>query len=262
VAEKLSKKELREPDAFMKLGGGIRQWLQDRVGVVAGVVAALVLGLGGVALADYFDKRGEDRAAQALGAALKIAERPVSATATTTGDDAPFKSEQEKDEAIKKAMMELRSAHRGTRAARTATLVAAEASLRLKQHDEAIQILGEYLRDAGEDDPLRAAALEGQGYAWEAKGDLEKALAAFEQLSRESKTDFLAGMGLYHRGRLLQQQDKKEEAAKTFADIAAAHPGTQAALKADERLGQLKAQGVKVPEPAPPPATDASQDAG
>lgn len=260
MAEKLSRKELREPDAFVKLGGGIREWLQGRSMMVGGAVAALVLALGGVALADYFNGRGEQRASQDLGAALKILERPVSETATTTGDDAPFKSEAEKDQAVQKAMIEFRDAHQGTRAGHTAGFVAAEASLRLKQYDDALKALETYLKTAQEENPLRAAALEAQGYAWEGKGDLEKALGSFEQLSRENKSDFLAGMGLYHKGRIFLLQDKKEEAAKTFADIPVAHPGTEAAKKAGERLAQLKAQGVTVPAPAP--AGTAAEDAG
>ena len=47
------------------------------------------------------------------------------------------------------------------------------------------------------------AALEGQGYAHEGKGELDQALAAYERLERENKSDFLAGMGLYHKGRIL-----------------------------------------------------------
>jgi TolA-binding protein len=262
VAEKLSRKELKQPDAFMKAGSVARSWFQENVRTVV-IVAAVerLQPLVGVT-ADYLHDRSEEEASRDLGERLKALERPISETATTTGDDAPFKSAQERDEAVAKSMDELRAKHGGTRAARTAVLIAGDAQLRLKKYDEAMKGFAEYAKDAHPDEPLRAAALEGQGYAHEGKGELDQALAAYEGLERENKSDFLAGMGLYHRGRILTLQNKKEDAAKTFTDLAAAHPGSQAAKLAQERLGELKAQGVAIPEPpAPKPAAGAGADA-
>ncbi|HVE86557.1 MAG TPA: tetratricopeptide repeat protein [Myxococcales bacterium] len=263
MAEKLSRKELKEPDAFMKAGSKARSWLQQnvRVVVIGSVLALLVVG--GVALADYFRDRGQESASQELGAKLKLLERPVSETATTTGEDAPFKTEQEKEEALARAMAEVRASSGRARAAGTAALIAAGAQLRLKKYDEALLGFADYLKAAGPQEPMRAAAMEGQGYAHEGKGELDLALASFEQLERDNKTDFLAGMGLYHRGRILTLQNKKEDAAKAFSDVKSAHPGTEAARLAEARLGELKAQGVelKAPEPAPKPA-GSGPDAG
>ncbi len=261
MSEKLSKKELKEPDAFMKVGSKARSWLQDNARLVAIVVAVALVLVGGVVLADYVGSRGEDEAARTLGERLRTLDRPISETATTTGEDAPFKSAQERDEAVVKAMQELRASHGGTKAARTAALVGGNAQLRLKKYDEALAGFAEYLKDANPEEPLRAAAVEGQGYAHEGKGNLDQALASFEQLGRENKSDFLAGMGLYHRGRILTLQNKKEDAARAFNDVTTAHPGTEAAKLAQARLGELKAQGVAIPEPVMP-ATGAADGGG
>lgn len=260
MAEKLSRKELKEPDAFVKAGSVARSWFQENVRLVTiGVAVALVL-VGGAVLVDYMGDRGEANASRELGSKLKMLERPVSETATTTGEDAPFKSAQEKDEAVAKAMEDFRAAHRGTQAARAAALVAGNAQLRLKRYDEALKSYEEYLKGATPEEPLRASALEGRGYAHEGKGELDQALAAFEQLERENKTELLKGMGLYHRGRILTLQNKKEDAARAFTDATSAHAGTGAARLAQARLDELKAQGVTIPEP-PPPAASAT-DAG
>jgi len=248
----MSRKELKEPDAFMKVGSKARSWLQDNVRVVLIASGVALVGVGGAVTAEYLGGRGEEEASKDLGARLKALERPVSETATTTGEDAPFKSAQERDETVAKSMSELRADRSGTKAARTAVLVLASAQLRLKKYDDALTGFADYLKETHPEGPLRVAAMEGQGYAHEGKGDLEKALASFEQLERDNKGEFLAGMGLYHRGRILTLQNKKEDAARTFNDVAAAHPGTEAAKLAQARLNELKAQGVVLPEPAAP----------
>ena len=65
-------------------------------------------------------------------------------------------------------------------------------------------------------------------------------------------------MGLYHRARVLILQNKKEDAAQVLSQIPVAYPNSAAARMAAERMGELTAQGIKVPTP---PATSAA-DAG
>jgi TolA-binding protein len=258
----MSRKELKQPDAFMKAGAVARTWFQDNVRLVAIVIGVALLGVGAAVTADYVHDRNEEEASQDLGGRLRALDRPVSESATTTGEDAPFKSAQERDEAVAASMGELRSKHGGTRAARTAALIAGSAQLRLKKYDDALKGYADFLKGAHPEEPLRAAAMEGEGYAHEGKGELDMALASFEQLERDNKSDFLAGMGLFHRGRILTLQNKKEDAAKAFTDLTSAHPGSEAAKLAQGRLDELKAQGVAMPVPPAPKATGASPDAG
>lgn len=257
----MSRKELKAPDAFQKAGAEAREWLQERQKQVAIVAAVILLGGAGAAMASYFSGRGEDQSSKELGAALKVLERPVQEAAANTpppeGDLAPFKSEREKDEALKKALSEFRAKHKGSTAAATAALSLGQAALRLGDADLALSSFNEYLKETPKDVVIRAAALEGQGYAYEAKGQLDQALSSFEQLARENKSEFLGGMGLYHRGRILILQNKKEEAAKAFSEVGTANPGSSAARLASERLALLAAEGIK---PPPPPA--AAPDAG
>jgi tetratricopeptide (TPR) repeat protein len=263
VAEKLSRKELKQPDAFMKAGAVARSWFQENVRLVAIAAAVALLGIVAVATADLVHDRNEERASRDLGSRLVMLDRPISESATTTGEDAPFKSAQEREEAVAKSMEELRSKHGGTRAARTAALIAGGAQLHLKKYDDALKGYAEFLKGAHPEEPLRAAAIEGEGYAHEGKGELDLALASYEQLERDNKSDFLSGMGLYHRGRILTLQNKKEDAAKAFSDLTAAHPGTEAAKLAQARLDELKAQGVAIPAPPVPPKPEgAGPDAG
>ncbi len=254
MAEKLTRKELRAPDAFQKAGLQAREWLQDKQRLVLLAALAVLVAGGGVAVASFVSNRGEVEASKALSSALKIVERPVRAEEPPAPQEPdgepPFASQKEKDEALIKQLAEVRQKYPRSRAAVAAELPIGEAQLRLGQPDEALKSIQEFLKAIPPDDPLRAEALEGQGYAYEEKGNLDQALASFDALSRDSKTDFLNGMGLYHRGRILMQQDKKQEAAEAFAQISSAYPSSPAARLASERLAVLAEQGIK---PAPPP---------
>lgn len=260
----MSRKELKSPDAFQKLGAEARDWLQERQRLVVIAAVVLLVGGAGAAVASYVSDRSEDRAAKDLGQVMKLLERPVveapaGQTPPPPADEKepPFKSEREKDEAFRKALAEFREKHEGSHAAVTAALPLGQAALRLGDVDQALSAFKAYLDATPPDEAMRAAALEGEGYALEAKGQLEQALGAFERLARENKTDYLGGMGLYHRGRILVLQAKKEEAAKAFAEVGVQFPGSAAARLASDRLALLAAEGIK---PPPPPVS--SPDAG
>jgi tetratricopeptide (TPR) repeat protein len=262
MAERLTRKELRAPDAFQKAGFQARDWLQDKQRlVILGAVAMLLAG-GGVAVASYLSNRGEVEASMALANALKVVERPVrTETQPSAEPDAepPFSSQSEKDEALVKQLSEVRQKYPRSRAAIAAELSIGEAQLRLGRPDDAMRAFEDFLKVIPSDNPLRAEALEGEGYAYEAKGQLDRALSSFDALSRDNKTDFLNGMGLYHRGRILSEQGKKQEAAEAFAQISSAYPNSPAARLASDRLAVLAEQGIK---PPPPAASNLQPDAG
>jgi hypothetical protein len=85
--------------------------------------------------------------------------------------------------------------------------------LEQRQWDGAIEgytaVLGSPLAPA--DDDVRARALEGRAFAKESKGDVDGALADFQQL--EAVAGFKA-LGLYHRARLLYGEKKQTDEAK------------------------------------------------
>jgi tetratricopeptide (TPR) repeat protein len=251
-----TQKELRAPDAFQRVGGEARRWLERRRTLALGAVILVVLAAFLAAVGSWLSNRSNEQAARALGTALKPLDRPVGEPAP--GDtQKPYASQAEKDQAVSASLMPFRSAHSGTLAGTTAALPLADAELRLGHPDTALTNLGDLLARAPTKQVLRVSALEGEGYAWEAKGQFEQALDAFERMSREDLGGFLAGMGLYHRARILVMQGKKLEAARAFLEVATAQPGTPAARMAQDRLSLLAAEGVRPPEPAP-----AKPDAG
>ena len=250
----MSRQELRAPDAFQRAGLEARSWVSHRKNLVVGaVVAVIVLGFA-VALAKTLSDRKEGRARTELGTALGVLSRPIQADlpAGATDDPPPFKSEQERDQAAAKALSGVLNDFPGTRAALTATLPLAATEVRLGQLDAAISHFEAYLRAAPATEPLRVSALDGLGHAQEARGQLPQALEAYERMAREEGSGFEAGMGAFHRARVLVLLGKKQEAAQAFAELVAANPGTPAARMGQERLSALEAEGFKatvVPKP-------------
>lgn len=250
-------KELRQPDAFQRAGIEASSWLDGKEKYILGLVLALIVIGGCWALVDYFSDRGQRNAEQLLGAALEPVTRPVAEPntpppANASEEQKPFASEKEKDEAIIASLTKFREAHKGTRSANTAALPLGDAYYRQGQFDEALAAYSDYLKNAPSSDPLRVLAFEGQGYAYEAKNDLDKALAAFDEMGKLGDNDFLEGMGRFHHARVLILQGKKEDAAKELAQIPGEHPNSAAARMATERMNVLASEGVKVPPVAQP----------
>jgi tetratricopeptide (TPR) repeat protein len=258
-SQKMTKQELRAPDAFQLYGAEASDWLMKRSQYIGAAVAVLIVG----GLVHYFSNRNEEKASKQLGYALQVLDRPVIATTENLqappGGEPPFKSDKEKDEAIVKSLGDFRAANKGTEAAVTAALPMGKAQYRLGDFDGAAASFTEFTKEANKKDPLMASAYEGLGYAHEAKGQLDQALAAFQEMSKVDSGEFLQGMGQYHQARVLVAQGKKDEAAQLLADLKAAQANTAAGRQATERLAVLAAQGVKVPEPKtpPPPAAPA-----
>lgn len=252
----MSRQELRAPDAFQRVGVGAESWIaQRKTAVVVGVVALLCVFFG-VMLARNLSERKEEKGRAALGTAIGVLSRPIQADlpAGATEDPQPFKSEKDRDQAAAAALSGVLSSYPGTRAALTATLPLAATEVRLGQLETAIGHFEAYLRAAPSTEPLRTAALDGLGHAREAKGELPQALEAYERMAREESGGFEAGMGSFHRARVLALMEKKQEAAQAFAELVAASPGTAAARLAQERLSALEAEGFKATVAAKPDA--------
>lgn len=262
MSEKLKRKELKAPDALQKVGADAVPFLiQHQKNIVIAVAAMVAIG-GGVTFAQFLGGRGEARASEKLGAALKplsreVVEKPVGEP--KEGEDAPFKSQAEKEDAVVKSLTAFRDENKGSRAAAQAGLPLAQAYLRQGKAAEAAPLLDEYLKVSSLDDPLRPTALEAKGYAHEAKKEYDQALQAFEQLARETKGEFMKGMGAYHKARILELQGKKDEAMRAFQAVSADAANSSAARLAADRISMLAAQGVAIPAP---PVAVARPDAG
>ena len=263
MSYKDEQRNLKAPDELQKLGASAMPWLEVHGrNVILGVIGVVVVFFIGAGLREL-STRGEVDATHAFGASLKVLSRDVNASPTAVtapGDEPAFKTEQEKDAALVAALTDFRKANGGRKAAASAALPLAQALLREGKAAEALPLVDEYLKNADVNDPLRPAAFEARGYAYEAQNKYDEAMAAFEQLSQENKTDFMKGMGLYHRARLLELKGDKQGAAKQFSEIQSAAPESSASRLAKERMSLLAGQGIIAPTVAmAPSAVDAGR---
>ena len=255
MSQKAEAKALRAPDAFQRAGGEVRDVLMARGPILAtglGVVLVLVMAF---LLWDSFRLRGEEKATLELGRALRVVDRDEGATADPNsglpGDPPPFADEKAKDQAIEESLNRFRTEKAGSAAATLAGLPLGQAELRLNKPDTALPLLSAFADQAKPEDPLRVLAFESEGYAHEAKGELDQALASYSRMTSDNKTELLAGMGQYHRARILLLQGKKQEAAAAFAEVATVAPTSAAARLAAERTAELAQQGIVAPSPIP-----------
>lgn len=237
MAEKLSKRELQSPDRFQQEAGGIFEWLHEHpkevaIGGAGLLVLILVIGLafGGK------KEEGAGKAGADLAAALELVDRPVGGTAAPGGEP-PFATEQEKQQAIVAALEGVRKEHAGTTTAVAAALPLADAKFKLGQYDQALALYDEYLKEAPQGAQLRFLALEGRAQSLEALGRDDEAIKAWDRLASEAPT--YADRALYGKGRILEKQQKWDEARAAYQTIQKEHGQGATARLASERLAEL-----------------------
>ena len=188
TAKKLTRKALKRPDEFQQKGRTAVEWITEHGRVVALASAAVVVLGVGITLALWTMQHRAQTAADALGDALALAQRPV--TTTPPAGEKAFPTQAARDAAYRKALEGVRRDHGGTAAAAEASLQIGNLDLSQKKYDAAVKAYERYLADASREAPFRFAALEGIGLAHEAKGENDQALAAYKRLLAEGNAFF------------------------------------------------------------------------
>lgn len=245
------------PDEFVSVGGRIVEKLRPHARqLVIGVLVAALL-LVAFAVWRWNERRKATAATDLYHRALLIAEIPV------IGADAPgdkpaaddvrnlpgfFPDAEARATATLALLDELEREHGGSEVAGEARLVRGSVLLTLGRADDALAAYRGFLAEA-EQPTLEVAALEGVGYALEARAmankdagakqaGLEEALRAFEEVQPDD-----AGYGrdraLYHQGRILAALGKTDEARKRLEAALTRNPGPALKSEIDGRLASL-----------------------
>lgn len=251
MSEKIRKKDIQEarrPDAVLVGATGVFDWLVERRNVLLGVLAAIVV----VVLIGSFLMSQKQDEAHELGAqlaeAMALTSKPVVEGAT--GDDS-FPSAEAKSTAVREALSGVLKADPESEAARGAGLILGKLDLEAGQPDAAIEKFEAYLAKV-KTGGLRLFALESLGYAYEAKGDVEKAKSTFAQLDGAGAP----ARALYHQARLAEEAGNKDEARKLYAQVVDEYEAELVAGEARSRLELLNLPppgqgGFEKAEPAP-----------
>ena len=259
MSKNISKKELKQPDQFVsfwtRFSAQAGKFFNERrkpvligIGGLAGVVTATVI-------YGEWHERAAMRASQALAHVEKVATADLIAPDGTAPKDdglAHFKTDKERLEGALKEVETFMSADPRSPLRREAELQKAGLLLDLQRPDEAIPLYTEIL-SSRLDKNLRFLAQEGLAYAYEAKGDLDQAAAAFAKLGEGDsakandkgeggKTPFYRDRSLYHQGRIAERKGNPAQAVKLYKEVLEKTPQSPLRDEISNRLAVLESK--------------------
>ncbi|PRQ06365.1 tetratricopeptide repeat protein [Enhygromyxa salina] len=260
---KANVKAEKEDDAFQRGVRKASRQVIDTPKLVLGAIVIAVLVIGGGVMLTNRSAQGDAEAARTLQAATAAIVRGQVVPPEEQerlGDSLQmyrmpiFTTEDERAAAIAAAMAEAKSSGRD-QVEQNATLVAAAQAVQAGDFDAALADYALFLDDAGRDHPLRFLALEGQGNAFEAKGELDAALASFQAIA-PYPSDYYRPMALYHQGRVLEALERTDEALAIYRQYLEEFPKEELATPmVRDRLEALDpefAALLSAPASAPP----------
>ena len=245
--------ELKHPDHFVDFWTRTFQKLvavlaPRRKPAIAAVVAVGVV-LVGAAVFNVWDQNRRIGLSQSLAHAQRIANAELLSDATNPKDDASktdvprFKTAQERGDAVLKELDSFLSGRASRGLMNEARLMKGATLLGLGRSDDAIKAYEAALNESL-DARLRFLAHEGIGYAYEAKGDLDKALNAFGQIAGDAKEfqGFYADRALFHRARLTAVKGDRPGAVTLYRQILDKAPDPAMKSEITDRLAVLEAK--------------------
>jgi predicted negative regulator of RcsB-dependent stress response len=225
----MSRKELRRPDEITVLVSRLYELGKPYRRHISYGLAGLVVVVVGAMLWSYFAGRGAaeasllfSRAARTYDAevqattSLPAAEDDASAEPAGSDDGARFKTDRERLEATLRAFDEVLKEHGSGRVGAETSLARAGVLYDLGRYDDAAKAYAAFLDGQG-DSPLAFLAREGLGYAYEGKGELDKALTEFRALDQ---VPIYHQRAMFHQARLLALKGDHKTARGLYQRVA------------------------------------------
>lgn len=252
MAKKNLVKELKRPDHFVDFW--THAW--NRASAVLGprrkpLLAGLGALLGVVTAAVFFQKLDDDKKIAASSAFASM-ERTATADLDSGGtasakdpaDDVPhFKTAAERQTAVLKQLDEFLSKYGATDLKDEALVMKGSQLLDAGRFDDAIAAF-DAAESAKLDARFRFLADEGKGYAYEGKGDLDKAATSFAALDGDAKEfgGFYRDRAIYQKARLTERKGDAAGAVKLYKDVLEKMPDSLLHDEITDRLAVLEAK--------------------
>ncbi|HEY2902987.1 MAG TPA: tetratricopeptide repeat protein [Polyangia bacterium] len=257
VAKHIDRKELKRPDQFVsfwtKVSADASRILASQGRAVAiGAAALAVVIVATVAFTQVRARRAES-ASQELARIDRIANADLlpadgSAAAAAKDEGVPrFKTDKERLEGALKELDAFIAANPSSGLRAEALLHRGSYLLGLQRYDDAVVAYTQAL-SGGPAPPLRDLAQEGLGYAYEAKGELDKAADAFSRLGDAAAKDsaradgFYQDRALYHKARIAEIKGNRADAAKLYREVLDKAPGSSLRDEISNRLAVLESK--------------------
>jgi tetratricopeptide (TPR) repeat protein len=238
--------DLNEPDAFIETAAPAALWLTKHRPVLYAIGIALVVIPVGVVVARTFGGKDKEQATADLMTALKPLEIAVieGGGSVNIAEDAKRKdglpnfydSDTAKSAEVTKRLKGFIDQHSSSSAAPAVAALYGAQLLEAGKIDEAIAELEKAKASPEVVKTFGPYVTQNLGFAYEAKGDLDKAASFFAELAAGPvETD----TGLYHQGRILAAQKKNEEARKALNRLVTDFPTSTLKSDAERRLKSL-----------------------
>ncbi|MBN2362242.1 MAG: tetratricopeptide repeat protein [Deltaproteobacteria bacterium] len=230
---KAASPSLDQPDEFISVTQRIFNWMTANSKTVLWTLGVmLAIGVAYAAVTSIMTQRSS-KASALLGDVIRTQEGQVDLSGLAlegTSDEPVFKSDQEKNQAVRAAAEKLVAAYPRSHAANAGRLFLGRACLDLGDDACSVKAFEDFLELASAADPLRNNALLGLGAAWEHKGDFAKAADAYEKVA-DGSISFGKDLGLYAAARSRAATGDKERALRHLERIEADFPDSP--LKSD-----------------------------
>ncbi len=240
MAEKPSRKQLREPDEFISFTQRVFQWINEKqkLLIASGLVA--VVAVLAVYSWNWYLESSARRSSAAFVEVSEILDAKV-VPPVEEGDVPPvgaYASEEEKYRAALTGLNEVLENHSNSATTSLATYFVGECQRKLGEHDEAVAAFEEYLRTEGPSGTLAPFAIEGIAATLEDKGENDQARQQYLRLTEEPFESQRA-RGLYHLARMDQKLGKPDAAVRKFKALLKECPDTQYVREIQDRLAML-----------------------
>jgi tetratricopeptide (TPR) repeat protein len=204
--KRISKKKLKEPDEFISFTEQAYTFMKRHFKSIArGGIVVLVIILS-IFFYQRWEKRSEEEAYRQFNTALETLQIVLS----PSGEGSPS---QLKD--VLGRLDEVIAKFSRTSSGRLALLYKGNMLLRLGEFEEAIKSYQTFLQKAGKERLYRLFALEGLGYAYEGKGDYDKAIQFYQKVIGEGASPQLSDAYL-NIGRCYEKLRKNKEALENY----------------------------------------------
>lgn len=264
-ANKLSQKELKQPDSFQSTGEKFLQHFVDyRKQYLLGAVGLLVVFGLAFGIKTYLAKRSA-AVSQSFGAALETylapikSEKELKDADEATKSELSFPNEETKYVAAQTKFQEIVEKHGGTTYGKFAAFYVANCLFKTKQYDKARDGYTKFMAEAGSDfADLKFVAENNIAQTYDAEGKLDEALAAYKKIY-ETPEGVFKDQALYMQAEINQRQGKRDEAVKLYNELLEKFPETDLKSQVEKMLTIL---GAPKPEPKLDAMLDGAKKAG
>lgn len=260
-SNKLSQKELKQPDQFQTAGERIMQKVvENRKRYVMYAVLALVLVAVVLGVRAYMEHR-QSKVSIAFAEAMKPYNAPIVKEGDTPEDmnALHYKTKQGKYVAASKTLEEFIEAYAGCSYGDVARVYLGNAFFKLGRFKEAREQYELFLRDMASDEPeLRFLAFHNIAQSHMAEENFDEALATYNRLL-QSDLEIWKDQATYQIALIHKRKNEKEQAIAILDKIVEEFPDSSVKSKADKLLLALRGPKAEEEEEEKPEEADTGE---